>query len=576
MKPRVSIGLPVYNGERYIAEALESIVSQTFTDFELIISDNASTDATLKICESYAARDGRIVLYPNEKNRGAAWNYNHVFALSRGEYFKWASHDDRCAPPFLERCVDALDAHPAVVVAYPRTTVIDADGGTIEMEEDDLQLDSPDVVGRFTTCLSPMKLCHNVVFGLMRRAVLEQTNLIGAYLASDRCLVAEMSLYGPFEEIPERLFFRRKHGANIGVALEDLQFYRPGDRRRFVMPEWRLLVEFLKLARMPRLPATTRVRLAAAVLRWAARYRREFSWQLKAMVKGVLGIAGKGDRRSGGPAGRPGDRRTIQVWKNIAKTVELGCDSSNDEEARIGDLVDIAPKGRSSVLDIGARDGRVSVALAPYFESVTALDLVTPEIRHPKVSCVQGDVTGLRFPDDSFDVVVCAELLEHIRPGMLGKAAAEIVRVASCDVVIGVPYKQDLRIGRTVCRSCGKRNPPWGHVNVFDEDTLTDLFGALEPVATSFIGADGGKTNALSVFLMDLAGNPWGTYNQQEACIHCGSALLTPPPMRCRQRILSSTALLLNALQSALCAPRPNWIHMVFRKRPFEAGSGTE
>ncbi len=290
MEPRVSIGLPVYNGESYIAEALDSIVSQTFTDFELVISDNASTDATVEICEGYASRDGRIVFHRNEMNRGAAWNYNRVFALSRGEYFKWASHDDRCAPTFLERCVAALDANPDVVISYPRSTVIDAEGATVEMEEDDLPLDSPDVVRRFAGCLSPMKLCHNVIFGLMRRSVLAKTGLIGAYLASDRYLIAEMSLHGPLEEIPERLFFRRKHTANIGVALKDLQFYRPGKRRRFVMPEWRLFGEFLKLVRKVPLPAGEKMRLTAAVLRWATENREEFNWQLKSMVKGLLGM----------------------------------------------------------------------------------------------------------------------------------------------------------------------------------------------------------------------------------------------------------------------------------------------
>ncbi len=290
MEPRVSIGLPVYNGERYVAGALDSIVSQTFTDFELIISDNASTDSTARICEGYVSRDGRIAYHRNETNRGAAWNYNRVFTLSRGEYFKWASHDDRCAPTFLEGCVAALDANPDVVVSFPRTTVVDAGGDTIEMEEDDLPLDSPDVVRRFASCLSPMKLCHNVIFGLMRRDVLAETSLIGTYLASDRCLVAELSLYGPFEEIPERLFYRRKHSSNIGVALKDLQFYRPGMRRRFVMPEWRLFVEFLKRVRKAPLTAGEKARLGSAVLRWAAENREEFNWQLKAAVKGVLGM----------------------------------------------------------------------------------------------------------------------------------------------------------------------------------------------------------------------------------------------------------------------------------------------
>ncbi len=290
MAPRVSIGLPVYNGERYLTEALDSILSQTYTDFELVISDNASTDGTDGICREYASRDGRIGYHRSDINRGAAWNYNRVFELSQGEYFKWASHDDRCASTFLERCVTALDAAPEVVVSFPRTTLIDAEGGTIDMEEDDLPLDSPDVATRFAACLNPMKLCHNVIFGLIRRDILAGTPLIGAYLASDRSLVAELSLYGPFEELPERLFFRRKHGGNIGIALKDLQFYRPEFRRRFVMPEWRLFWEFMRSIRRVPLGTREKVLLTRAVLRWAVGRRQELEWQLKAAIKDILGM----------------------------------------------------------------------------------------------------------------------------------------------------------------------------------------------------------------------------------------------------------------------------------------------
>lgn len=290
MKPRVSIGLPVYNGERYIAEALDSIISQTYTDFELIISDNASTDRTEEICRDYVSRDGRISYHRNETNKGAAWNYNRVFALSQGDYFKWASHDDRCAPTFLERCVEVLDRFPEVMVAYPRTAVIDERGEIIEIKEDDLPLDSPDVVERFSSCLKPMKLCHNVIFGLIRRNFLAGTRLIGTYLASDRCLVAELSLYGPFKEVPERLFFRRKHGGNIGISLKDLQFYRPDARKKFVVPEWKLIGKFLSSIRRSPLAVGTKGRLTAAVLQWAVENRKDLEWQLKVMVKSIIGM----------------------------------------------------------------------------------------------------------------------------------------------------------------------------------------------------------------------------------------------------------------------------------------------
>src|SRR5262249_36899823 len=127
-KPRVSIGMPVYHGEPFLKEALDSILAQTYSDFELIISDNASTDRTQEICTAYAAKDKRIQYSRNDKNLGAAKNYNRVFELSSGEYFKWAAHDDICAPDFLVRCITVLDQDPSVVLCYPREIGIDEQG----------------------------------------------------------------------------------------------------------------------------------------------------------------------------------------------------------------------------------------------------------------------------------------------------------------------------------------------------------------------------------------------------------------------------------------------------------------
>jgi GT2 family glycosyltransferase len=125
--PRVSIGMPLYNAERYLAGTLESILGQTFCDLEVVISDNGSTDRTEQICRQYASRDNRIRYYRNEVNRGAAWNYNHVFELARGEYFKWASYDDLLAPKFLEHCVASLDQDPSAALAF--TQFLDDDEG---------------------------------------------------------------------------------------------------------------------------------------------------------------------------------------------------------------------------------------------------------------------------------------------------------------------------------------------------------------------------------------------------------------------------------------------------------------
>ena len=116
MKAKLSIGMPIYNGDEFLKEAIESLLNQTFEDFEIIISDNASTDQTQQICRYYADLDPRIRYYRCKENLGAAWNYNRVFELSYGEYFKWAAHDDYCAPSFFERCVEALDRDRNIIL----------------------------------------------------------------------------------------------------------------------------------------------------------------------------------------------------------------------------------------------------------------------------------------------------------------------------------------------------------------------------------------------------------------------------------------------------------------------------
>ena len=106
--PRVSIALPVYNGERYLEQSIRSVLAQTFTDFELIVSDNASTDRTIEIVERFAAIDPRVVLLRNDENRGAAWNYNNAFEHATGEFFRWHARDDWFEPDLIESLVEAL------------------------------------------------------------------------------------------------------------------------------------------------------------------------------------------------------------------------------------------------------------------------------------------------------------------------------------------------------------------------------------------------------------------------------------------------------------------------------------
>lgn len=229
---------------------------------------------------------------------------------------------------------------------------------------------------------------------------------------------------------------------------------------------------------------------------------------------------------------------------------------------RVADLLDLLGTGRR-VLDIGARDGHIARQLVGRFDEVVALDLERPPIEAPGVAPVQGDVTALAFPDGYFDAVLCAEVLEHLPSALLSQACREIARVTRGIAVIGVPYRQDIRLGRTVCAKCGRRNPPWGHVNSFDRESLRRLFPAeLSWDTDHSVGTHREVTNACSVFLMDLAGNPWGTYQQEESCVYCGAVLVQPNRQSLVSRLLAGVAFRITRVQQHFAAPRPRWLHV--------------
>lgn len=247
--------------------------------------------------------------------------------------------------------------------------------------------------------------------------------------------------------------------------------------------------------------------------------------------------------------------------------------ASTSERERVADLFSLLPERGERALDVGARDCYLSRMLAERFERVVALDLERPEVDHPAIVPVAGSVACLPFEDNQFDAVLCAEVLEHIPEHLLEQACSEIARVARGQVVIGVPYRQDLRSGRTTCQRCGKSNPPWGHVNSFDETRLCSLFRALTWQESRFVGTTTDSTNWLSASLLDYAGNPFGTWQQEETCVHCGSAIGSPGARTPVQRIATRLAFVLNRLQARLVAPRGNWIHVLFSKPPAAADS---
>ena len=276
--PRVSVGMPVYNGEDYIAEAIDSILAQEYEDFELVISDNGSTDGTEAICRAYTQSDARIRYHREERNRGASWNFNYVVHLSRGEYFRWACHDDTIAPSHLRRCVETLDvAPPEVILAYTRSLLVDAAGDAVGTFEDDLDTRGMAAHDRFRVVARRLRYTH-VLYGLVRREALLRTRLLGAYESSDNVLVAELSLLGAFQEIPAYLFHRRIHEAMSRKANTSArsvaQWFDPTSNGRFYFPHARLFGEYARAVWRAPLPTGERFRTAFALRHWARREAR--------------------------------------------------------------------------------------------------------------------------------------------------------------------------------------------------------------------------------------------------------------------------------------------------------------
>jgi len=287
--PRLSIGLPVYNGERYLSEALNSLLAQTFEDFELIVCDNASTDRTEAICRTYAVRDRRVRYHRNPTNLGAARNYRLTFAMSAAPYFRWATYDDLVAPELLARCVEVLDRDESVVLAYPKTKLLDEEGGVISESEyeDGLHLTSPRASERFIKLIRRLGLC-NAVYGLIRASELRKTALLGSYVGSDGPLLAELTLYGKFFEIPEYLFYRRRHPAAFSSQQDVkklLQFYEPQTKRRTPLIAWHHLIAHLTAVNRAPVSIGEKIRLHHFLIRDAIRSRGDYWDELTTLVR---------------------------------------------------------------------------------------------------------------------------------------------------------------------------------------------------------------------------------------------------------------------------------------------------
>lgn len=276
--PKVSIGLPVYNGEKYLREAINSILAQTFTDFELIVSDNASTDSTETICKECAAQDSRIRYYRNEKNIGGSNNHNLVFDLSRGQYFHWFAHDDLYAPEFLEKSVEILDREPSIVLCFSTFMVIDENGNQISLNNQIIG-QSPHPSERLRQLASWNHDCE-ANYGLIRADILRKTDLERNYSGSDRTLLCEIGLYGQFYIFPEPLFFRRQHPERSGGTdgLLAISWYAPylAGQEEFIayFIHWKELFHYLTI--ITRVPLSLKERMSCYLYmgQWVLRHGR--------------------------------------------------------------------------------------------------------------------------------------------------------------------------------------------------------------------------------------------------------------------------------------------------------------
>jgi glycosyltransferase involved in cell wall biosynthesis len=261
----------VYNGERFLAGAIASILAQTYADFELIICDNASTDRTSEICRGFAAKDPRVRYHRQPRNLGATANFNRCFELACGEYFKWAADDDLLEPSFLEACVRALDDDPGAVLSQSLVKIVDEADRLIEIYDHGAYgTSSPRPSERLSgrlrgTCLE--------VFGVIRSEALLDSDLIRSYIGSDRALLVDLALRGRFARVAEPLFINRDHVGRCtritraqGERRHIIAWYDTQLSYRRVLSTWQFHLACLRLIRRRVASPGERVRCYAQLL----------------------------------------------------------------------------------------------------------------------------------------------------------------------------------------------------------------------------------------------------------------------------------------------------------------------
>jgi len=291
--PLLSIGLPVFNGERYLCKALDSLLTQSLSDFELIISDNASTDGTEAICRRYAASEPRIRYHRQSVNIGAGRNYNFVFRKSCGRYFKWAAHDDYQDATCLQACINVLETCPDVVLCHGMLVDID-EAGTILTVHDRGKRGLAEPVERFWQMVNQGHNCAEI-FGVIRREVLAKSQLIRDYTDSDRTLLAQLALAGRIYQEPTVRFYRRVHPMKSDKAYTSFNdravWFNPDNRNRIVLSasnQFRDLLVAIIRSELTFRDKTRCMYYLAKAAKWNfGMYRQEFAWVIQRLFHKV-------------------------------------------------------------------------------------------------------------------------------------------------------------------------------------------------------------------------------------------------------------------------------------------------
>lgn len=293
-RPRISFGVPVRNEEGCIGRCLDSIVAQDCQDFEVVISDNASTDRTMEILRKYAERDSRIRLFENESNIGLIENCNKVVRLAEGEFFRWVGADDWIEPSYASRCIAAFEADPEVIAVTTGFANHDDRGNTVCTPYYGELMESPRPSRRFKRMLWSFHAgdsLYDPVYGMFRRDVLIRSSLLRVMEAGDAMLAAELSLVGRFAHIPECLTHRWKPYRELSDIDSLFQCYHPVRYKEIPGSALRFIKVLTGIVWRAELSAPERLHCMMHVLGYGAREsKRRGRLALRSFLRDRLGV----------------------------------------------------------------------------------------------------------------------------------------------------------------------------------------------------------------------------------------------------------------------------------------------